>query len=133
MKILIFLFCNIVALSSFSQTEEEKRAIAASVVKIKSDSTSLHSRSERLKEKQRTIEILEDALRGSNRTIKLHMDIDSMRVQDLVERDVQINALQTKVTELETDNDKQRKKKRTWTKIAIGEAIMLGVGIALKL
>lgn len=123
-KLLIILFCNILALTAFSQTEEERRTIIAAKNKIKSDSLSLHSRSERVKECKKKNEELIKALENSYKTIILYENLENSLRTDLEICNDSLSLTQTQLDTAIQKADKEEKRKKRWRK---GFFITLGV------
>jgi hypothetical protein len=124
LPLLLLFFCPIVGLT---QTEEEKRAIMAAKNKIEADSVSLYSRSSRIAEQRRQIEVLEGALRDVHRTLEVYEVLDSTRVGQIQkEIDLRVSAEQKAKEALEAA-DKEKKKKKTWRKVSVGLAIGLAI------
>jgi ElaB/YqjD/DUF883 family membrane-anchored ribosome-binding protein len=112
---------------AFGQTEEEKRAIMAAKNKIEADSVSLYSRSSRIAEQRRQIEVLEGALRDVHRTLEVYEVLDSTRVGQIQkEIDLRVSAEQKAKEALEAA-DEEKKKKKTWRKVSVGLAIGLAI------
>jgi hypothetical protein len=126
-KTLFILICNIVALTSFGQTEEERRAIIAAKNKIQSDSLSLHSRSMRVQEQKKHNEQLVEALENAYKTIGLHEQLATTLRTDL---EVCSDSLSVAQTQLDTSNkevEDQTGKKKAWRKVAIGSILVVAV------
>ncbi len=124
LPLLLLFFCPIVGLT---QTEEEKRAIMAAKNKIEADSVSLYSRSSRIAEQRRQMEVLEGALRDVHRTLEVYEVLDSTRVGQIQrEIDLRVSAEQKAKEALEAA-DEEKKKKKTWRKVSVGLAIGLAI------
>jgi uncharacterized protein (DUF3084 family) len=115
MKKILFILLLLPAMA-FGQTEEEKRAIMAAANKIKSDSTRLESRSTRIAEQKKQLELLTDAIEKAYRTIEVMDTLDIIR-----QRQIQKEMDERK--KAESDRDKalevageQEKKKKVWRK-----------------
>jgi hypothetical protein len=115
MKKILFILLLLPAMT-FGQTEEEKRAIMAAANKIKSDSTRLESRSTRIAEQKKQLELLTDAIEKAYRTIEVMDTLDIIR-----QRQIQKETEERK--KAESDRDKalevageQEKKKKVWRK-----------------
>lgn len=115
MKKILFILLLLPAMA-FGQTEEEKRAIMAAANKIKSDSTRLESRSTRIAEQKKQLELLTDAIEKAYRTIEVMDTLDIIR-----QRQIQKEMDERK--KAESDRDKalevageQEKKKKLWRK-----------------
>lgn len=125
-NILFFLICNIVAITSFSQTEEERRAIIAAKNKIQSDSLSLHSRSMRVQEAKRQNDQLTQALENAYKTIGLHEELSEVLRVDLEVCSDSLAATQTQLEVAETSRAKEEKSKKNYRK-----AFFTALGIAI--
>jgi TolA-binding protein len=131
MKNIALLVFFLIPSITFAQTEEEKRAIMAAKNKIEADSVSLHSRSSRIAEQRRQIEVLEDNLKSVYRTLELLDTLDNVRKSQIkTEVGLRVKAEQEAVKSQE-EAEKQKKGKKGWRNTAFGLAVIVAIETAI--
>jgi hypothetical protein len=99
--------------------------------KIEADSVSLHSRSSRIAEQRRQIEVLEDNLKSVYRTLELLDTLDNVRKSQIkTEVGLRVKAEQEAVKSQE-EAEKQKKGKKGWRNTAFGLAVIVAIETAI--
>lgn len=131
MKNIALLVFFLISSITFAQTEEEKRAIMAAKNKIEADSVSLHSRSSRIAEQRRQIEVLEDNLKSVYRTLELLDTLDNVRKSQIkTEGGLRVKAEQEAVKAQE-EAGRQKKGKKGWRNTAFGLVVIVAIETAI--